>query len=90
MSEIGALLRVRLDLRHELFVTVQVMRRDRAVDGLAVPAVVPRRHERGNQFALARRERVGPTQQDVDERVQRRGGLRAERHQPTNAGQTRG
>ena len=65
---------VLLDVDDQRFV-LQVMRGDGAVDRLAVVAVVLRRHVRGDQLALARRERVRTAQQHVDELVERPGRL---------------
>ncbi len=44
---------IELHALNQLFVTAEVMRRDGAVDALAIGAVVPRRNVSRNQFALA-------------------------------------
>ena len=74
----------------EVLVAVEVMRGDGAVNRLAVAAVVLRRHERRDQLALARCERVRAAQQHVDELVERFRGLGPERHRPADAGQAVG
>ena len=81
----GGALRVALHARDEVLVAVQVVGRDGAMDGLTVPAVVPRRHERRNQLALAGRERVRTPQQNVHQLVQRLGRLGPESHRAANS-----
>jgi hypothetical protein len=81
------LLRVRLDPEHQVLGALQVVRRDGAVNGLAVSALVFSRHVGGNQLALAGRERVRAAQQDVHEFVEGAGGLGAECHRAADARQ---
>ena len=85
----GGVFRIALHAHDELFVAVQVVRGDGAVNRLAVAAVVLRRHERRDELALARRERVRAAQQHVDQLVERLGRLRPKGHRPANAGQIR-
>ena len=81
----GGVLRVGLHAHDEIFVAVQMVGGNGAVDRLAVPAVVLRRHEGRDELALARRERVRPSQQHVDQLVQRLGRLRPEGHRAANS-----
>ena len=85
----GGLLGIRLDARDELFIAMQMVRRNGAVDRLAVPAVVLRRHERRNQLALAWGERVRTSQEHVDDFVQRLCGFGPERHGAADSRQPR-
>ena len=48
----GGVLCIALDIHDELLVATEMVRGDRAVNGLTVAAVVPGRDERRNQLAL--------------------------------------
>jgi hypothetical protein len=83
-------LQVRLHLNDEVLVAVEMVRGNRAMNRLAIPAVVLRRDDGRNQLALAWRERVRSVQQDVGELVERFRGLWPERHRSPDSGDTLG
>src|SRR5262249_40579585 len=83
----GSVLRIALDFDDDLRVA-EMVRGDRAVNGLAVAAVVMSWHERRYQLTLPGRERLRPPQQHVDQFVERLRGFRPECHRPANAGQS--
>ena len=83
----GRAFRIALDVEHQRLVAAEVVRGDRAMDRLAVAAVVARRHVGRNQLALAGRERVRSAQQHVNQLVERLGGLRPKGHRTPDPGQ---
>src|ERR1017187_9765401 len=58
-----------------------------SMNALAEEAVVARRYEGRDEFALAGRERIRSAEKNVGELVEGLGGLRPEYHQSANAGQ---
>ena len=83
----GRTFRIALHVEHQRFVAAEVVRSDRAMDRLAVAAVVARRHKGRNQLALAGRERMRSAQQHVNQLVERLGGLRPKGHRTPDPGQ---
>ena len=82
------MLKIRLHAPYQIFIAIQMRRRDCPVNRLAIVAVIQRGNIGRNQFPLALRERVGSDKEGLDKIVQRLGGLRAKSHRAANSRQT--